>query len=59
VDGWIEISARTGGFPSVRHGPIRRMRLGLKVADDATVFPMPGSLSVLDDTIAMGSRPSV
>lgn len=39
--------------------PIRRTRLGLKVADDATVFAMPGSLGVLDDTIAMGSRRSV
>ena len=36
--------------------PIRRTRLGLKVGDDATVFAMPGSLSALNETVAVGAR---
>jgi hypothetical protein len=39
--------------------PIRRTRLGLKIGDDATVFAMFSSLGVLEEMVAIGSRPAI
>lgn len=37
--------------------PIRRLRLGLKIGEDPTVFAMPGSLAALGQTVDLGLQP--